>query len=145
MHLNKTLIGFFLAVVTLVSCNTPHEKNHKVNPAVTYENMETGKLFPRVKIKNDTALSYALYLPKSYDVKKENSIVFIFDAHGRGILPLEKYKTLAEKYNLVLAASNDSKNGQTGQLRNRIITAFMGDVENRIHINKNRIYTAGFS
>ncbi len=145
MHLNKTLIGVFLAVVTLVSCNTPHQKNHKVNTAVTYENMETGKLYPRVKIKNDTALSFALYLPESYDVKKENSIVFIFDAHGRGTLPLEKYKTLAEKYNLVLAASNNSKNGQSGQLRNRIITAFMGDVENRIHINKNRMYTAGFS
>lgn len=146
MHLNKTIISIlFVAIVTLNSCNPPHKKHHTGNTTVTYENMETGKLFPHVTIKNDTTLSYALYLPLSYDIQKENKIVFIFDAHGRGILPLKKYKTLADKYNLVLAASNDSKNGQQGQIRNHIITSFMSDVESRIHIDKNKMYTAGFS
>ena len=145
MHLNRTFITILLAAVIVTSCHSPSHKTRQKKPAVKYENLEVGKLFPRIKINSDTALSYALYLPESYDVKKENSIVFIFDAHGRGTLPLEKYKALAEKYNLVLAASNDSKNGQSGQVRNRIVTAFMGDVERIVHINKNKMYTAGFS
>ena len=145
MHLNRTFVTILLASVIVTSCHSPSHEIRQKKPAVKYENLEVGKLFPRIKIKSDTTLSYALYLPKSYDVKKENTIVFIFDAHGRGSLPLEKYQTLAEKYNLVLAASNDSKNGQSGQVRNRIITAFMGDVERKIHVNKNKMYTAGFS
>ncbi len=145
MHLNRTCITILLAAVLLTSCHSPNHKDRQKKPVARYENLEVGKLLPRVKIKTDTTLSYALYLPTSYDVKKENTILFIFDAHGRGALPLKKYQTLAEKYNLVLAASNDSKNGQSGQVRNRIITAFMGDVERKIHVNNHKMYTAGFS
>jgi hypothetical protein len=117
---------------------------HKKKPDKQYQSWETGKVFKKVKVKDDTTLSYALYLPKSYDLKSGNSVMFIFDSHAGGVLPVEKYKSLAEKYHIILVASNNSKNGQSATERNRIITGFMEDVKSRFHIN-NEIYTSGFS
>lgn len=145
MRLSKILLGVGFAVLTFAACNSPQKNRNKKSPQSTYENRAVGKIFPHITIKSDTALSYALYLPKSYRVNKKNRVVFIFDAHGRGTLPLEKYQSLSEKYNLVLAASNDSKNGLSGQERNHIITAFMADVESRFNLDKKKMFTMGFS
>ncbi len=144
MLLNRNLF-FVLTALFLMSCSPGNRQKETSKSNKTYARFPSGKVLPKVVIRSDTTLSYALYLPAGYDVKKENKIIFIFDAHARGILPLEKYKTLADQYNLILAASNNSKNGQSGRVRNHIISAFMGDVEERIHIDENKIYTAGFS
>ncbi len=144
MLLNRNLF-FVLTALFLMSCSPGNRQKETSKSNKTYARFPSGKVLPKVVIRSDTTLSYALYLPAGYDVKKENKIIFIFDAHARGTLPLEKYKTLADQYNLILAASNNSKNGQSGRVRNHIISAFMGDVEERIHIDENKIYTAGFS
>ncbi len=145
MRLNKLVLGVLFVVFTFVSCNNSQKNNTKQNHQPKYENRAVGKIFPHVTIKSDTALSYALYLPKSYRINKKNRVVFIFDAHGRGALPVERYQALSEKYNLVLAASNDSKNGLSGQMRNHIITAFMADVESRFNLDDKKMFTMGFS
>ncbi len=145
MHLNRVLkTGWLLVMLLLVfSCSN---ENHKKKPQNTfYKKWQTGRVFKQVKVINDTSLSYALYLPKSYDVQKANRIIFIFDAHAGGVLPVNKYKSLAEKYHIILAASNNSKNGQNATERNHIITEFMGDVEKQFHVDRKKIYTAGFS
>ncbi len=72
-------------------------------------------------------------------------MVFFFDAHARGWLPVKKYHHLADSLGYILVASNDSKNGQTVKKRNEIIYAFMADVEQRFSIDSRRIYTGGFS
>lgn len=145
MHLNKVLkTGLLLTMLLLVfSCS--NETHKKKSQDTFYKKWPTGKVFKRVNVINDTSLSYALYLPKSYDVQKANRIIFIFDAHAGGVLPVEKYKSLAEKYHIILAASNNSKNGQNATVRNHIITEFMGDVEKQFHVDMKKIYTAGFS
>ena len=145
MRLSKVLLGVGFVVLAFASCNSPQKNRNKKSPQPKYENRAVGKIFPHVTIKSDTTLSYALYLPKSYRINKKNRIVFIFDAHGRGALPVERYQALSEKYNLVLAASNDSKNGLSGQMRNHIITAFMADVESRFNLDEKKMFTMGFS
>ena len=86
-----------------------------------------------------------LYLPKGYTPDKTYPVIFFFDAHARGWLPIKKYHRLADSLKYILAASNDSQNGQSTAKRNEIIYAFMADVEHRFQVDSQRIYTAGFS
>ena len=127
----------------MVSCNG--NKHQKKAPVKSYKAWKTGFVYEDVKAEGDSSIFYAVYLPKSYDIKSANRILFIFDAHARGSLPIKKYKTLSEKYNIIIAASNNSKNGQSATERNHVITAFMSDVEKQFNIDNTKIYTAGFS
>ena len=106
------------------------------NPGVIYE---------KVKCLGHPGESYALYLPKNYVATKKFPVVFFFDAQARGWLPVKRYQPLADSFGFVLAASNNSKNGQNTQERNRIIYNFMQDVEQRFSVDPDRIYTGGFS
>jgi len=144
MRLNKSSFLFLIFGLAFLfaSCN---EQKQKKSTAQSYKKWQTGKLYSDIKVQSDPSLSYALYLPKDYNETKENRVLFVFDAHARGMLPVEKYQSLAEKYNLIIAASNNSENGQSAQERNRIITGFMGDVEKQFHVDKKKIFTAGFS
>src|ERR1700733_6975787 len=57
-------------------------------PAV--DTFATGKIIPRVLCQADTTQSYALYIPASGN-KKIYPVVYFFDPHGDGTLPLYKY------------------------------------------------------
>jgi len=145
MHLNSLVKpGLLLGLLLLIfSCNS---NKHNKKPAETgYKNLPAGKVYKHISVAGDTSISYALYLPTSYNSQKANRVMFIFDAHAGGALPVEKYKSLAEKYHVILAASNNSKNGQSAGERNRIITGFMSDVEKQFHVDMKKVYTAGFS
>jgi len=127
----------------MVSCNgNKHQEKTQVK---SYKSWKTDFVYEDFKAEGDRSISYAVYLPRSYDIKKSNRILFMFDAHARGSLPIEKYQSLAEKYHIIIAASNNSKNGQSATERNYIITTFMSDVEKQFHIDNTKIYTAGFS
>ncbi len=132
-----------ILVFSIISCQNPLDRKSKkeqttladtaiFNPGVVYDSI-------------NGSLSYALYLPKDYIATKKFPVVFFFDAHARGWLPVKKYKTLADSFGFILAASNVSKNDQSAQKRNQIIYHFMQDVEQRFSIDPGRIYTGGFS
>lgn len=145
MLLNKFFTYILISglLFFMASCNG--NKHQEKAPAKSYKSWKTGNLYADVKAEGDTSISYAIYLPESYDIKKSNRILFMFDAHARGSLPIENYQSLAEKYHIIIAASNNSKNGQNATERNHIITEFMSDVEKQFHIDNSKIYTAGFS
>jgi pimeloyl-ACP methyl ester carboxylesterase len=89
--------------------------------------------------------SYCLYVPGSVrNVDSAPAIIF-FDPHGSGRLPLDKYRKLADRFGIVLAGSNNSKNGmdisQSTQFGNNIIS----DITARIGIPSKLINLAGFS
>lgn len=104
-----------------------------------------GKLYSNVKYVSNNALSYAVYLPKSYSDTTTSAVIFLFDAHGRGELPVKKYQKIADKFNLIIACSNDSKNGLDGEAITMISYGFINDVLTRFKVNKNKIYAGGFS
>jgi dienelactone hydrolase len=107
--------------------------------------LEKGKVIPEIKCIKESSLSYALYLPKNYSSDKKFPVIYFFDSHGSGSLPLEKYKDLAEKYGYILAGSNNSKNGMSWEQNHPQIQTFMSDVKERLNIDSRRIYTCGFS
>ncbi len=141
----SVLLSGLIIMVMIGSCNNSQKPVKKQSNNYIPQPFEKAKILENVKALKDTAYRYAIYLPENYQSEKQTPVVFFFDAHARGVLPIKKYHLLADKYGWILAGSNNSKNGQTAGQRNAIIYHFMEDVEQRCNINPDRIYTAGFS
>lgn len=136
--------------ICLVSCAAnPHNANHDVDSTLIIHNslvdsFERGKIINPVYCLSDPSKSYALYIPsKSRDQRLP--VIYFFDPHGDGSLPLQNYKTLADEYQFILIGSNDSRNGNDLNESENIWNILDEDVQKRIKINSNRIYTCGFS
>jgi len=103
-----------------------------------------GKVVNPVICKADGTQSYALYIPQKGN-GKPLPVVFFFDPHGDGSLPLNKYKTLAEAYGFILVGSNNSKNGNDWPTTENIWNRLFTDVRQRLKIDDHRQYVCGFS
>src|ERR1043165_3622499 len=90
--------------LSLFSCSSGNEQTNnaptetKNETSIKSESFATGQVIDKVVCKGDTSQSYALYLPSDYAEGKNVPVVFAFDPHGTGKLPVAKYKNLAEKY-----------------------------------------------
>ena len=82
--------------------------------------------------------SYAWYIPQKGN-GKAMPVVFFFDPHGDGTLPLNKYKTLAEAYGFILIGSNHSKNGNDWPTTENIWNSLITDVRQRLKIDERRL------
>ena len=150
--MNKIRISFFaIATLLLFSCNTKGNKKNIENRTkdtivpVVKENFPKGEVIEQVVCKSDATQSYAMYLPKNYSTDKTYPVVYAFDAHGTGKLPVVKYKDLAEQYGYILIGSNNSKNGNAWEESVNIAEKLFADAQNRLSINTQRIYLLGFS
>ncbi|GAL86185.1 hypothetical protein MYP_3414 [Sporocytophaga myxococcoides] len=122
----------------------------RANNDTTGENkLELSRLIPgkiqTVKTSKDSLLSYSLYIPKNYSESKVYPIVYFFDPQGNGNLPVEKYHQLADQFETILAGSYNSKNGISWDKIQPQIMTMMEDCKFKLSIDKNRIYTSGFS
>jgi dienelactone hydrolase len=113
--------------------------------AIGAESFETGVVIEKVVNLTDASQSYALYLPASYSVEKTYPVIYAFDAHGTGKLPVSMYKSLADKYGYILIGSNNSKNGISWDQSQTIANKLFSDSQQRLSINTSRIYVIGFS
>lgn len=143
---SSILLGSLL-LFSMISCHNANVRkvNKKQNVLVDTATFKPGVIYEKVKCLGHPGESYALILPRSYDATRKFPVVFFFDAQARGWLPVKRYLPLADSFGFILVASNNSKNGQNAQERNRIIYNFMQDVEQRFSVDPDRIYTGGFS
>lgn len=111
--------------------------------AAQAEALPTGTVIERVACRADAGQSYALFLPSSYTPQKRWPIIYCFDPAARGRVPLERFKAAAEKYGVIVAGSNNSRNGADDV--SVAVNAMMGDTRERLAIDVRRVYTAGFS
>src|SRR5436189_6483657 len=104
------LLFLFSLLVIFNSCsNNSREKKAPENivPAeqlperIDYSKL-AGKITEHIVCDAQPQLSYCLYLPSAYSATKTFPVIFIFDAHGDGKLPVEKYHNLAEESGFVL-------------------------------------------
>jgi hypothetical protein len=140
---------FFLLMITGCSSNPGKPKAAAVpvpkEETIVFENFPTGKVIDKVVCKADTSKSYAMYLPKAYDTKKQYPIIYAFDPHKTGKLPVADYSELAEKYGYIIVGSNNSENGIAWEQTLGIVNTLFSDTRSRLSINTNRIYMLGFS
>ena len=103
------------------------------------------RVIDSVQCPYDQSLSYALYLPASYTPAHKYPCIYFFDSHGNGALPLRKYHALADEFGFIMIGSNISRNGMSWQEANDGVVRMMDDSKKRVHLDTQRIYTAGFS
>jgi hypothetical protein len=106
--------------------------------------LPVGKVIGSVSCRSEPSQSYALYIPEKgrYEALP---IVYFFDPHGDGSLPVKKYSVLADLYGFILAGSNNSKNGNDWAATEKIWRCLSSDTKARLKINASRVYTCGFS
>lgn len=135
---------------TLQSCSSggdpKKDKGQHITDSISLkENFPKGQIIDQVICKNDTSQSYALYLPSNYSTEKSYPVIYAFDPHAIGKLPVSMYKELAEQYGYIIVGSNNSKNGTTWEDSQSIANKLFADVGNRLSVNTHRIYVLGFS
>lgn len=128
------LLTSTLIILVLTSIKSP----------VAADPLTPGKVLAQVVCREAPNESYALYIPAKGN-KLPLPIIYIFDAHGAGALPVNKYKSLADTYGFILAGSNNSKNGNDFATAEKIWQHILNDTRTRLNIDTRQIYTAGFS
>lgn len=101
------------------------------------------EIIDSLEVKNSLD-TYTLYLPEKYNKNKLSAIVFIFEPAARGKIGIQPFIEAAEKYNYILVCSNNCRNGPFDDNFERIDNLF-DTIFNIYSIDKNLIYTAGFS
>jgi dienelactone hydrolase len=133
-----------------VSCGGINSGNNSdidsslIQKSVIGDSIQTGKVITRVICSEDPSQSYALYIPKDSN-NKPLPIIYFFDAHGDGALPVIKYKALADSFHFILAGSNNSKNGNDWNDAQNTWSVLNDDVQKRVAVDPARIYACGFS
>ncbi|MFI5219332.1 MAG: hypothetical protein ACHQNT_07560 [Bacteroidia bacterium] len=147
----KYTIFVFMVIAVTTSCKP--EKKVKIHPEIEeapvvggYDiSFNAGRIYNSVVCRNDVSQSYALYLPPDYDTAKTFPVIYFIDPHADGLMPVTKYKTLAEKFHFIFAGSNNSKNGNTLETNAAFINNVIEDVRHRFSVDDRQQYVAGFS
>jgi pimeloyl-ACP methyl ester carboxylesterase len=106
--------------------------------------LSRAQLTDSVRCSADPTQTYALYIPQR-GLSQALPVVYCFDPHGSGILPVRKYKALADAYGFILVGSNNSRNGNDWAATETIWQNLAADTRNRLKADSRRVYTVGFS
>lgn len=109
------------------------------------QELPKGKAIEKVDCTGAPGFSYALYLPSAYMPEKIWPILFIFDADAQGMVPLELFKSGAEKYEYIIVSSNNSASDDPTVPNLQAMLAMYNDATARFSLNKQRMYAAGYS
>lgn len=104
-----------------------------------------GRIMDSIRINDSIPETYKLYLPKKFDGTGTWPIIFIFDMEGRNSQALNTFKVAAEEQGFLLASSNDISDTLSISKNILITSRMFQEVGALFPLNRNRIYTAGFS
>ena len=133
---------FFIGI--LFSCNN-NEYNRKEEKKIANIQIQyvAKKTIESIRCKKDSTQKYTAYFPATYNKTKQNKIIVVFDAHARAKLIIKKFKEAADKFDYLIIASENIRNNLESV--DYSINILFEDIFSRFNINKQRVYTAGFS
>lgn len=112
--------------------------------ATAQSQLKTGAVIDTIVCKGNRSQSYAAFVPSNYNPSTPWPIIYFFDPVARGSEPVKKYAEVADELGYILVCSNNSQNGPINDSYIAADALFL-DTENRFTIDKDRIYTSGFS
>lgn len=112
---------------------------------VTLSAAAHAELTERVTCKAAPDQAYALYVPTKYDAAKKWPIVYLLDARGRAMEPMERFRDAAEQLGFILASSYNSASDEATDPNIAAMRAMWTDTHGRFSIDTKRTYAAGFS
>lgn len=104
-----------------------------------------GEITERVSCKSDPGQTYCLYLPSNYELGKVYPIIYAFDPHGKGHIPVSLIKKTSENLGYIVVGSNNSRNGLRPEELNHILSTLIADTQSKLTIDSRRVYLVGFS
>ena len=104
-----------------------------------------GKIQDNVMVNDSIAESFALYLPKDFDVAKKWPVVFVLDMQGRGRQAVSILAPSAENEGYIVASSNNVNDSLSLSKNILVAHRMMNLVAQVLPVDSNRIYTAGFA
>ena len=108
------------------------------------QDVPPGKILDKVECRSNARQSYALYLPSSYSKARRWPILYCLDPMARGRAPVERFQAAAEKLGVIVAGSNNARNGPIPPIA-EALQAMVEDAGDRLSLDPDRIYAAGFS
>lgn len=131
---------YLIALIITISCSPAS------NPKELFmKRFKKGIIIDKVECKSTNDQSYCLYMPTSYDINKALPVIYAFDPHGDGHIPVALLKNIAEKLQYIVIGSNNIRNGLSPDNLNYSLEQLLNDTKVKIAIDTTRIYLAGFS
>ncbi|MFZ4740077.1 MAG: TPR end-of-group domain-containing protein [Bacteroidales bacterium] len=131
---------FIIGLIIIISCSS------KPNPKELFlKRFKKGSIIDKVECKSTGDQSYCLYMPSAYDINKTFPVIYAFDPHGDGRIPVELLKDIAEKLHYVVIGSNNVRNGLSTDDINYSVSQLLFDTKTKLAIDTTRIYLVGFS
>jgi predicted esterase len=115
--------------------------------AAAPEDFPKGQLVERVVVAGTPSQSYALYLPSAYTRDKLWPVLFMLDARSNALVPIERFRTAAERFGWILVSSYNSRSDTRDDPdpNSAAMTAMWNDAVRRFSIDGRRVYATGFS
>ena len=145
--MNKNLFYLLVGIFIVFSCEKPAKKikaeEAEKSIETNNENLDRSTNYSVVKCKNKPHIQYTYYIPEIKSNEKISSCVLFLDPHGDGELPVKKYQSIADEYQITLIGSLSSTNGQEYEEAMEIINTTINDIKNRLKVKN--VTLCGFS
>jgi predicted esterase len=135
-----SLINLLSLIVACANEGSGNKQENKINEQLK---LQPGKVIDEILCSQKPTYNYAIYLPSYYNPSKTFPVIIVFDAHARGKMAANRFVQAAEKFGYIVFASNNAKNGL--KEIDDVVNALYTDVLAFPGVDKNRLYTAGFS
>jgi predicted esterase len=104
-----------------------------------------GEVVERVACRESPEQSYALYLPSAYTAARPWPVLYLLDARGRALLPIERFRAAAEELGWILASSYNSRSDTKDDPNSPAMRAMWKDTHATLALDERRVYVSGFS
>lgn len=107
--------------------------------------LKKGAIIDGIQVTDSVAETFAVYLPKAFEMTKKWPVLFVYDTKGRGKQAISMFKEAAEDQGYILAASNNINDSLTLSKNVLISSRMFNTLFAMIPIQENRVYTGGYT
>lgn len=142
----KYLSLALLAITLFSACGHKKERKNEeaLTAAATPAEPAAGVLVPALPLSNFPDQSYALYLPKTWKSYETYPVIIFLDPHANGQAPLDMYRSLADSFKVILAGSNNVRNGQSFPESGAQVSNLIKELQSKYNLSTKPVLS-GFS
>ena len=114
-------------------------------PPVAGEGFRPGEVDPKVVCRESPEQSYALSLPSAYTASRPWPVLYLLDARGRALVPIERFREAAEEFGWILVSSYNSRSDTKDDPNSPAMRSMWKDTHAKLALDERRVYASGFS
>lgn len=107
--------------------------------------LKKGAIIDDIKVADTIAETFAVYLPKAFEMEKKWPVLFVYDTNGRGKQVISMFREAAEEQGYILAASNNISDTLSLSKNVLISSRMFQTLFAMVPIQRNRVYTGGYA